>query len=467
MIEGLRTIVELNQDLIFFLYGLTFFVLGLSIALQSRNTSRLDLARALTWLAGFGFAHGLHEWGEYFIPIQAAYLSPQAVESLHGLRLLFLGLSFACLIEFGIRLLGTGERIRRLSVLNAGWFALWLFLAFFPIHNWAQGEPWHDIGDGLARYTMGLPGALLAGFALRRHTIDRIMPLNVPHIVSMLQVTGVTLVAYGFVAGLVPPPVPFFPGNVINNQWFEAVFIVPPAVPRSILGLVLAVTTIRALEVFDLEIERRMAQMEEENLIRAEHSRIGRELHDGAIQKVYTAGLLVESLRRWMPAEGEARRRVERAVIAINDAIGDLRQNLRELSPAVPDQPLAARLRLLAEDPRFTSLIRVTSDLDLPADLAGEPGQADHVVAIATEALANTVRHAHATEAHLLACLQDDHLKMVIDDDGAGISKQAPHGYGLRNMRDRARLLAGDLTVEARPEGGTRVALSVPWNWPS
>ena len=463
MIEALRTIVALNQDLIFFVYGLAFFVLGLSIALQSRNASRLDLARALSWLAAFGFAHGLHEWGEYFIPIQAAYMSPQAIEVLQGLRLLLLGLSFACLIEFGIRLLGTSERIRRLTVLNAGWFAVWLFLTFFPIHRLASGDAWHNIADGLARYTMALPGAMLAGFALRRHTLERIAPLNVPQIVSMLRVAGLTLVAYGFVAGLVPPPVPFFPGNLLNSQVFEAILIVPTAVPRTILGLILAITTIRALEVFDLEIERRLARMEEASLIQTEHDRIARELHDGAIQKVYTAGLLVESLRRWVPAEGDASTRVERAVSALNDAIADLRQNLRELSPTAPRQPLAERLRLLSEDPRFASLIRLTTDLELPADSVGELGQADHVVAIATEALSNTIRHAHASRVRLTARLTDGQLALTIEDDGIGLPKDAAFGFGLRNMRDRARLLAGELSLQNRTEGGTRVVLVVPW----
>jgi signal transduction histidine kinase len=279
----------------------------------------------------------------------------------------------------------------------------------------------------------------------------------------MLRVAGLTLVAYGFVAGLVPPPVPFFPGNLLNSQVFEAILIVPTAVPRTILGLILAITTIRALEVFDLEIERRLARMEEASLIQTEHDRIARELHDGAIQKVYTAGLLVESLRRWVPAEGDGSTRVERAVSALNDAIADLRQNLRELSPTAPRQPLAERLRLLSEDPRFASLIRLTTDLELPADSVGEPGQADHVVAIATEALSNTIRHAHASRVRLTARLTDGQLALTIEDDGIGLPKDAAFGFGLRNMRDRARLLAGELSLQNRTEGGTRVVLVVPW----
>ena len=58
----IRTLFEINRQIILFGYGLVFFVLGLAIALQSRRYSRLELARSLAWLAAFGLAHGLYEW---------------------------------------------------------------------------------------------------------------------------------------------------------------------------------------------------------------------------------------------------------------------------------------------------------------------------------------------------------------------------------------------------------------------
>jgi len=62
-----------NEELILFIYGLVFFIMGLAVVLQSRRASQLELARALSWLAGFGIMHGLNEWGDLFIPIQAAH----------------------------------------------------------------------------------------------------------------------------------------------------------------------------------------------------------------------------------------------------------------------------------------------------------------------------------------------------------------------------------------------------------
>src|SRR5512141_1834173 len=96
---------NLNRDIILFIYGLVFFILGFAIILQARQSSRLDLARSLRWLAAFGILHAFNEWGDLFIPIQANYLSPVGVRVLYVIQLILLAASFACLFEFGVALL--------------------------------------------------------------------------------------------------------------------------------------------------------------------------------------------------------------------------------------------------------------------------------------------------------------------------------------------------------------------------
>jgi hypothetical protein len=69
MITILREWFSVNRPLVFFVNGQVFFVLGPAIALRSRSYSRLNLARSLPWLAGFGLLHALNEWGDLFIPM--------------------------------------------------------------------------------------------------------------------------------------------------------------------------------------------------------------------------------------------------------------------------------------------------------------------------------------------------------------------------------------------------------------
>ena len=163
----IQNLFTINHEIIYFVYGLVFFVLGLAIALQSRHSSRLDLARNLTWLAAFGFLHAFNEWGDLFIPIQAAYLSPEIIVVLNYLHLLLLAVSFACLFEFGAALLESLKPRKWLHVLAAGLLVVWSIIVFIPLRlRITDFTTWFNTSGALARYFIGLPGGLLAAYAL-------------------------------------------------------------------------------------------------------------------------------------------------------------------------------------------------------------------------------------------------------------------------------------------------------------
>lgn len=461
---AIREFVALNRDIILFVYGLTFFALGLAIALHSRHYSRLDLARSLSWLAAFGFLHGLYEWGELFSPVQEAYLSVQGIKVLHSLHLVFLATSYAALFEFGVTLLRPLGRGRWLQWAATVLLAGWAFVVFIVLpRTTLDFFVWHNTAEALAGYFIGFPGGLLAAYGLRQQTFKRIAPLNVPHIVMMLRVAGVALVLYAVFGGLIPPPVPFFPGSVLNSVTFEQATGIPPETIQSVIGLVLAYTFIRALEIFDVETARRIEAMEQQQILAAERDRIARDLHDGVIQKVYTAGLLVESAQQQASPESAVADRLKTAITVLNDALGDLRQSIRELHTVAASESLPIALRRLAEDPRFQSMVDVTLDLDLPEPDRLSPDRTEHVLAIVTEALSNVVRHARARQVAIHAQRMDGRLQLLIQDDGIGIPAAVIAGHGLHNMQDRARLLDGQIVIEGANGKGTTVQLDVPW----
>ncbi len=464
--ESLRLFFDLNRDLVFFVYGLTFFVLGLAIALQSRHASRLEIARTLPWLAAFGFAHGFHEWGEYFIPIQASYLSAGVIAALQRLRLLLLAISFAFLFEFGLRLLGSSARPQRLHWMSSALLAAWIFVAFFVLPGrFPEPSEWQHLADALARYFIGLPGGLVAALGLRRHTYSRIRALDAPHILRNMRRVGVMMGLYALLGGLIVPPIRFFPGNLLNAEAFEALLVVPAPVFRSIIGLALAIFTIRALEVFDLEVARAIEGMEQQQILAAERDRIARDLHDGAIQKVYTAGLLVESAHHIAEGQTLVSERLEKAMGVLEDAIHDLRRNLVGLQSAPSSRGLRERLEELAQDEKIQAILDVDLEVEIPETAYLHPYRRDHILAILNEALSNVMRHANAERVTIRARQSDGWLHISVTDDGKGLPEAYEAGYGLRNMRDRARLLNGELTLEASPgERGTMVALKVPWS---
>ena len=463
-----RDFFILNRTIILFVYGQVFFVLGLAITWQSRRHSRLDLARSLGWLGAFGLSHGLHEWGDIFIPIQAEYLSRVWVETLLLLQVCLLAFSFACLFQFGVEALRPlHPRLRWLQVIPAGLLIVWAtaFLWASQVSRW-DPEQLVTYANVWARYLMALPAGLLAAVGLGQQTRRHIQMQEFPRIARTFQVASLALASYAIFGGLLGPAAPFFPANVLNGETVVAWLGMPPQVLRSLAGLVLAISVVQGLEIFDVEIDRRLEEMERAQILLAERERVRRDLHDGAIQTVYTAGLMAESIRKKMKDDDPLATRLDRVISALHHAIRDLRQFIVELEPSAPRESLVEGLRRLTKDPHLRSLIEVKVDIACDENRPFSPVRATHVLAIVNEALSNVVRHAHARRVSLVAEHRDGQLEVTITDDGVGISEDSVAGFGLRNMRDRARLLGGTLRVEPRPPRGTQVVLTVPWDDP-
>ena len=464
MMNLIRSIFVLNQPILLFGYGLTFFVMGLAIAFQLRSNSRLQLARSLVWLAAFGIFHSLYIWAELFSPVQEAYLSLNGIIILHRIHLVFLGISLLCLFEFGESLLQPLKKGRAVHPLSLALLTAYILIALVVLPR-IEPNPhiWHNTANALARYLIGFPGSVLAAYGLRDQTFRHIAPLHAPQIVSTLRTAGIALALFAFFGGLLPPPVPFFPGNVLNSDSFERLIGIPSLVFQAVIGLVLAVTIIRALDIFNVEIQGRIEEMEKQQILTAERDRIARDLHDGSIQMVYTAGLLVNSARKLIEPDSPAVTRLDKAVEVLNDAIHDLRRNLVELRGTPSKENLLFALQQIADDPRFHSLVQVTLDVTLPEGDLLSPLRTDHVMAIVKEAMSNIVRHANARHALIRAQAADGHLHMSIQDDGSGFPADRQPGFGLRNMQDRARLLGGKLDVKSDAGQGTTVLLDIPW----
>ena len=85
------------------------------------------------------------------------------------------------------------------------------------------------------------------------------------------------------------------------------------------------------------------------------------------------------------------------------------------------------------------------------------------------EGLTNAVRHSHAETVDVrVEEFQRGEggpsrmLRLVIQDDGRGISAEAPLGLGLTGMRERVQALGGAFAISAPPDGGTRLEIQIP-----
>ena len=374
----------LNRIIILSIYGQVFFVLGLAILLQSRRHSRLKLARDLRWLALFGLLHALHEWGLVFIPIQAEYLPAPLIAALLAAQIGLLAASFVCLLVFGVVLLEEEHPAYR-------WLAVALVGVWFAVSAVAYLltpglEEWIQLANIWARYLLAFPGACLAAAGLYRQSKTDVIAESGPQFNRMLRWASYSLLAYGFVAGLVVPAGPFFPANTLNQSVVEDWFGVPIEVFRSLAGLLLTVSVIRALELFVVEVDRLIETMEVEAIQVSERDRIGQEIHDGAMQGMYSVGLILNSMEKHVDSPA-AQERLEQAERVLERVILDLRHYMTSLRIHPPVRSLAEELALLVNEPRFRSLIDV--DVEISTHPTLEPDRAGHLLGLVQEALSN------------------------------------------------------------------------------
>ena len=95
--------------------------------------------------------------------------------------------------------------------------AAWIIFVFLPLRMWISDfGTWLNTANALARYFIGLPGGLLAAYALRQHTLKRIAPFDVPRIVRALQVAGIDIALYALATGLIVATGKFLPGKLVE-----------------------------------------------------------------------------------------------------------------------------------------------------------------------------------------------------------------------------------------------------------
>jgi signal transduction histidine kinase len=465
--EFIRELFITNETVLFFIYGQVYFILALSIILQARQHSRLEIARALPLLAAFGVTQALVHWGDVFIPIQASYAGSHWLSWMRMLQLFVLGLSFTLLFAFGLQTLwprAEGHEFVRILpvIIFVVWGGVTLGAALFRV------APVDDIivtSDVFSRYLLAFPGGLLAAAGLRRQALGSIGSLGVPTIVSFLRFAGIALVVYALLAGLLGPAAPFFPSNWLNQETVGNLFGLPVDLFRAVVGLVLTYSILQALQVFQVETKHWIEEMERAQALASDRERIGRELHDGTIQSIYAAGLILEDVRLSMENEPQrARVQLDRAIGSLNRTIRDIRSYIFDLRHGEAVDDIESSLQRLIRDFHSNTLIEVNFSVEGKRPQPLDPDRAQSLYQIAREALTNVARHAQAHHVEVRLRYGERQLTLRIADDGVGfpVSGVNGAGRGLKNMRERAQLLEGALVVEGGPNEGVTVVLTMP-----
>jgi len=230
--------------LVWFIYGLAFFVLGLVILVYPKKGSKFDLAQCI-WMVGvFGIVHGLNEWLDMFIRIGG----PLPPDLLAWLRMFVLPASFFWLVLFGATILSRNAKRRRLLrmvpvLLAVGWLVA--LLLDEPSRRPLVENIW-------SRYLLCVPGTLLTAWALLLE-MRRFRAMGLYSITRNLTIAAATFVAYGVFAGVFVRKADFFPASILNYETFTSLTGLPVQIFRAICAVVAAWSIIRVLDIFRWE----------------------------------------------------------------------------------------------------------------------------------------------------------------------------------------------------------------------
>jgi signal transduction histidine kinase len=208
----------------------------------------------------------------------------------------------------------------------------------------------------------------------------------------------------------------------------------------------------------DLELGR--ARDDHERLALFEdRDRIGRDLHDLVIQRLFAVGLSLQSTSS-MVDRPEARARIETAVDDLDATIMDIRRSIFALGSTDDAPDIQAELTRMVERATATLKFRPELRFEGPVRALVTSEVAPELLAVLGEALSNAARHAQASSVSVVVTA-DDEVTLTVTDDGRGIQKGAAES-GLSNMRQRAERLGGTFTVRSGPPLGTTLVWSVP-----
>jgi len=473
--------------IIYFLYGLAFFSMGLLVMVEGGRSLDARLRRALRPLAAFGLIHAGNEWIDMFQAI-ARTGGLAWSDWLSGLRLAMLAFSFLSLAAFGTYLLASSQNAWRISLMIPLIMEIiWVFGLFIFKGKYALPVLW-DIADVWTRYVLAIPAAVLAAIGLVvQQRIFRQAGLGSFGRDALWA--AIAFGWYGLVGQLFVRATPLPPSNFLNEDLFLQLFDFPVQLFRALMAILASLFVVRFLRAFQVEIERHIAELQEARVKaaeqresmrgelfkrvvkaqEAERQRMARELHDETGQALTAIGMGLRGLESTLHAKNLDRsfQNLKQMETMTDHSLDELQRLIADLRPShLDDLGLAPALRWYAND------IEERTRMDVSVEINGDEQDVSSSVKIAIfrivqEALTNVIKHAQAKNVRIILSFEQELVKVRVTDDGQGFDmRNARTGkrktWGLTNMNERASMLGGKFEIHSVPGEGVTIDVTIP-----
>jgi signal transduction histidine kinase len=283
--------------------------------------------------------------------------------------------------------------------------------------------------------------AMQEGRGLRVQSIDQYSDVYIhllPHVpvnqAMALPLKGETGPRGAIVAGRIIPHPPFSDADLDMAEAFASQAAI-------------------ALELSDARADQqRLGVLEDRD-------RIARDLHDHVIQRLFAAGLSLQSIPAMVDDEA-VDQRLTRIVEELDETIGQIRSTIFALQE---DSSQLLRSTAIAVVDQLAPVLPARPELQLvgPLDTIADDAIIADIEAVLRESLTNVVKHAKASHVRVRLQADRQRLDLSVIDDGIGPGRSTRRS-GLANLKRRAERHGGYLDVTNAPEGGLRLKWSIP-----
>ncbi len=245
------------MEIIYFIYGLSFFVFGILVLFARTKDSNLFFADKIWFLGMFAILHAIVEWLDLY-----KIIYPLLEDTLIPIKIILLLLSYILLFEFSRFILRKSFENKKSKyyfvyhiysapiIYTFGTSLLILHMLLYP--------GWNETIVAI-RYTYGFWGSFFLGIGLYFYSNSL---KNINHIKELkfyFKIAGISFLCYSFFAGLIVPEASHFPANFLNEGLFLDIFYLPVQVFRTFCAII-AISSIKVLQIFENELREKVKE---------------------------------------------------------------------------------------------------------------------------------------------------------------------------------------------------------------
>lgn len=246
-----------HLDIVFFIYGLAFLLMGVAILVQPKKESEIRLARILWILAVFAIIHAINEFLDMWAVVKGSNVMFDFI------RYIVLFISYCFSFEFGRQLfrmtkLESPAWQKKISGLLVWWLlpaigCLIYIFSFISPDFWNTGSIW-------TRYLLGFPGSFLIGSGIFLYYKNEKTSPDINKVKKYFLLMSVSFLIYGMLGGAIVPRGEFFPSSWLNTDSFVSAVKIPVQVFRACCAIAALWAVTGILTVFNFEADNKVKE---------------------------------------------------------------------------------------------------------------------------------------------------------------------------------------------------------------